>query len=68
MWSEDQNDLALSFQERQGCEEIWERICQVQGRDPDQTDPLQSSDEEPEDDLELPLPEVRNIEQIRFVT
>lgn len=65
VWSEDQNDLALSFQERQGCEEIWERICQVQGRDPDQTDPLQSSDEEPEDDLELPSPEVRNIEQIR---
>lgn len=65
VWSEDSSDLALSFQERAGCEEIWERICQQQGRDPDATDPLQSSDEEPEDDLELPVPEIRNIASIR---
>lgn len=35
VWSEGENyDLALSFQERVGCEEIWAKICQVQGKDP----------------------------------
>ena len=35
MWSEGDNfDLALSFQEKAGCDEIWEKICQVQGKDP----------------------------------
>lgn len=35
MWSEsDTCDLALSFQEKSGCEEIWAKICEVQGRDP----------------------------------
>ncbi len=35
VWSEGENyDLALSFQERAGCEEIWNKICQVQGKDP----------------------------------
>ena len=30
VWSEGDNyDLALSFQEKAGCDEIWERICQV---------------------------------------
>ena len=32
VWSEGDNfDLALSFQERAGCDEIWEKICQVGG-------------------------------------
>uniref|UniRef100_A0A915KGQ8 Serine/threonine-protein phosphatase 4 regulatory subunit 3-like central domain-containing protein n=1 Tax=Romanomermis culicivorax TaxID=13658 RepID=A0A915KGQ8_ROMCU len=31
VWSEGDNcDLALSFQEKAGCEEIWERICQIE--------------------------------------
>jgi protein phosphatase-4 regulatory subunit 3 len=35
VWTESDNyDLALSFQEQDGCNEIWEKICQVQGRDP----------------------------------
>ena len=35
VWSEGENyDLALSFQERVGCEEIWAKICRVQGKDP----------------------------------
>ncbi|XP_078001272.1 serine/threonine-protein phosphatase 4 regulatory subunit 3-like isoform X2 [Glandiceps talaboti] len=35
VWSEADNyDLALSFQEKAGCDEIWEKICQVQGKDP----------------------------------
>lgn len=30
VWSEGDNfDLALSFQEKTGCDEIWEKICQV---------------------------------------
>ena len=30
MWSEGDNfDLALSFQEKAGCDEIWEKICAV---------------------------------------
>ena len=32
VWSEGDNfDLALSFQEKAGCDEIWEKICQVSG-------------------------------------
>ena len=36
LWTEpDQDiDLALSFQEQDGREEIWEKICEVQGKDP----------------------------------
>jgi len=30
VWSESDNfDLALSFQEKAGCDEIWEKICSV---------------------------------------
>ena len=30
VWSEADNyDLALSFQEKAGCDEIWEKICNV---------------------------------------
>lgn len=33
VWSEGENfDLALSFQEKAGCDEIWEKICQVSSR------------------------------------
>lgn len=31
-------DLALSFQEKSGCEELWQKICEVQGRDPGDPD------------------------------
>lgn len=34
VWSDaDKRDLALSFQERAGCDEIWEKICEVIGKD-----------------------------------
>lgn len=47
VWTEgDNNDLALSFQEQDGCNEIWEKICQVQGRDPSYE---QDNDEEQEE-------------------
>lgn len=48
VWTESDNyDLALSFQERDGCDEIWEKICQVQGRDPSILEP--DNDEEQEE-------------------
>lgn len=34
VWSENDSDMALSFQEKAGCEEVWGKICQVQGKDP----------------------------------
>ncbi|XP_028395972.1 serine/threonine-protein phosphatase 4 regulatory subunit 3-like isoform X2 [Dendronephthya gigantea] len=38
VWAEADNyDLALSFQEKVGCDEIWEKICNVQGKDPSVT-------------------------------
>ncbi|XP_031230828.1 protein PPP4R3C-like [Mastomys coucha] len=35
IWSEGKNHgMAIHFQESNGCQEIWEDICQVQGKDP----------------------------------
>lgn len=35
VWSDtDKRDMALSFQEKVGCDEIWEKICEVLGEDP----------------------------------
>ncbi|KFD58916.1 hypothetical protein M513_00079 [Trichuris suis] len=35
VWTESENnDMALSFQDKQGCDEVWESICKVQGKDP----------------------------------
>uniref|UniRef100_A0AAX7SCF3 Serine/threonine-protein phosphatase 4 regulatory subunit 3 n=1 Tax=Astatotilapia calliptera TaxID=8154 RepID=A0AAX7SCF3_ASTCA len=75
VWSEADNyDLALSFQEKAGCDEIWERICQVQGRDPalDITqDPIDESEEERFEEIpetshlvELPPCEQGRLEEI----
>lgn len=49
VWSEGDNyDLALSFQEKIGCDEIWEKICLVQGKDPslDITQDIQDDDDD----------------------
>jgi len=76
VWSEGENfDLALSFQEKDGCDEIWEKICQVQGKDPtmDTTqEMIEESEEERFDDgndsstmmMELPECELGKLEQI----
>lgn len=49
VWTESDNyDLALSFQEQDGCNEIWEKICQVQGRDP-------SYEQDDEEDVKINL-------------
>uniref|UniRef100_F6TC91 Uncharacterized protein n=1 Tax=Ciona intestinalis TaxID=7719 RepID=F6TC91_CIOIN len=53
VWSEGENtDLALSFQEKAGCDEIWEKICQVQGKDPS-VDITQDIPEDGEDEEEF---------------
>ncbi|KAG7465788.1 hypothetical protein MATL_G00157310 [Megalops atlanticus] len=73
VWSEAENyDLALSFQEKAGCDEIWEKICQVQGKDPsvDITQELvDESEEERFDDmsspgLELPPCELSRLDEV----
>uniref|UniRef100_UPI0037E79457 serine/threonine-protein phosphatase 4 regulatory subunit 3B n=1 Tax=Semicossyphus pulcher TaxID=241346 RepID=UPI0037E79457 len=75
VWSEADNyDLALSFQEKVGCDEIWEKICQVQGKDPalDITqDPIDESEEERFEEIpetshlvELPPCELSRLEEI----
>lgn len=75
VWSEADNfDLALSFQEKAGCDEIWEKICQVQGKDPalDIThDPIDESEEERFEEIpetshlvELPPCELSRLEEI----
>nr|CAG4651615.1 EOG090X01QS [Triops cancriformis] len=75
VWSEGDNfDLALSFQEKAGCDEIWEKICQVQGKDPS-VDITQDFVEESEDErfedmsetappVELPPCELGRLEAI----
>uniref|UniRef100_A0A8C6KJC9 Serine/threonine-protein phosphatase 4 regulatory subunit 3 n=1 Tax=Nothobranchius furzeri TaxID=105023 RepID=A0A8C6KJC9_NOTFU len=75
VWSEADNyDLALSFQEKAGCDEIWEKICQVQGKDPalDITqDPIDESEEDHFEEIpetthlvELPPCELSRLEEI----
>jgi len=76
VWSEGDNfDLALSFQEKAGCDEIWEKICSVQGKDPS-VDFTQDLVEDSEDDrgfdeisetappIELPAAELARLEEI----
>lgn len=75
VWSEGDNfDLALSFQEKAGCDEIWEKICQVQGKDPSveiTQDIVEESEDERFDDMsdsappiELPPCEIGRLEEI----
>ncbi|GBP04120.1 hypothetical protein EVAR_74851_1 [Eumeta japonica] len=75
VWSEGDNfDLALSFQEKAGCDEIWEKICQVQGKDPSveiTQDIVEESEDERFDEMsdsvqpvELPPCEMGRLEDI----
>ncbi|XP_061084061.1 serine/threonine-protein phosphatase 4 regulatory subunit 3-like isoform X1 [Conger conger] len=75
VWSEAENyDLALSFQEKAGCDEIWEKICQVQGKDPAveiTQDPIDESEEERMEELpetshlvDLPPCELAKLEEL----
>jgi len=73
VWSEGDNDLALSFQEKEGCDEIWEKICQVQGKDPsvDITQEVGEEDDEQFEEVQdfsapvdLPPCELNKLEEI----
>lgn len=78
VWSEGDNyDLALSFQEKLGCEEIWLKICQVQGKDPsvEITQEIAEDEDERYEDAaemggyayELPPCEVDRLEEINEI-
>ncbi|XP_013002418.2 serine/threonine-protein phosphatase 4 regulatory subunit 3B-like [Cavia porcellus] len=46
VWSEAENfRIALTFQDPEGCQEIWEEICQAQGKDPTAEDTRDILDE-----------------------
>ncbi|XP_078505439.1 serine/threonine-protein phosphatase 4 regulatory subunit 3B isoform X2 [Lissotriton helveticus] len=61
VWSEAENyDLALSFQEKAGCDEIWEKICQVQGKDPS-VEVTQDLIDESEEDRFEEMPETSHL-------
>ncbi|KAM3962442.1 serine/threonine-protein phosphatase 4 regulatory subunit 3 flfl [Aphomia sociella] len=75
VWSEGDNfDLALSFQEKAGCDEVWEKICQVQGKDPSveiTQDIVEESEDERFDEMsdnvqpvELPACEMGRLDDI----
>lgn len=75
VWSEGDNfDLALSFQEKAGCDEIWSKICEVQGKDPSveiTQDIVEESEDERFDEMadadppvELPPCEISRLEEI----
>lgn len=79
VWSEgDRRDLALSFQEKAGCDEIWEKICEIQGKDPSLSVTRDTYDESDEDQIdsisesntnsplsELPPCELNRLKEIR---
>ncbi|KAL0587884.1 Protein PPP4R3C [Plecturocebus cupreus] len=53
-WCEaDNRGIVLSFQDPAGCQDIWEEICQVQGKDPCVLITKDSSDESKEESDEL---------------
>uniref|UniRef100_G1U0U3 Protein phosphatase 4 regulatory subunit 3C n=1 Tax=Oryctolagus cuniculus TaxID=9986 RepID=G1U0U3_RABIT len=70
IWYEAENHgMALSFQDIAGCREIWEGICQVQGKDPTVKDPLDKSERPVEKAdtstlIKLPVCELNTLEQI----
>lgn len=74
-WNEPETgvDYALSFQDPEGCTELWEQICSLQGRPPDgpsreaetamgaaSHDDMAQRDAQPQ----LPAPEMRNLQAI----
>jgi hypothetical protein len=67
---ETREDVALSFQEAAGAQEVWEMICQVQGRSPlddggdDGGGGGQIADSA---DLKLPQPEMDSLQQLQDI-
>ncbi|KAF9361683.1 Platinum sensitivity protein [Mortierella sp. NVP85] len=65
VWSEDEMDLALSFQEAEGCTEIWGDISKVMRADdlyfPDSMNDL---DDDNTENMTLPDPNISNLREI----
>lgn len=61
-------DYALSFQDPEGCTELWEQICSLQGRSPDEREPRVGERAQGRDSelpmVELPAAELRNVPAI----
>ncbi|XP_027944460.1 serine/threonine-protein phosphatase 4 regulatory subunit 3B-like [Eumetopias jubatus] len=75
VWSEAENHgIALKFQDAEGCSEIWEDICRVQGKDPSvkiTQDLLEESEDQQLDEVletnnvfDLPNCELSKLEEI----
>ena len=46
VWDENEVEKALSFQERQGCEDVWTKITQAQGQNSDDLSALEGLDDD----------------------
>tara|TARA_B100000513_G_C11901502_1_gene185521 strand:- start:355 stop:2586 length:2232 start_codon:yes stop_codon:yes gene_type:complete len=68
-WNEPDNvlgvDYALSFQDPEGCTELWEQICSLQGRSPNEREASSGERLQGRAPLvELPAAELRNVSSI----
>jgi protein phosphatase-4 regulatory subunit 3 len=72
VWTENDNtDLALSFQEKTGCNDLWAQICDIQGTNPSASVTQEAEDGDTSDThldesciIELPLCELGKLEEI----
>jgi len=67
VWQEPETglDLALSFQEEQGCKEVWEQICAVQGRNPSESsDEVVTEEENNSIMIKLPPVNLTNLDKV----
>jgi protein phosphatase-4 regulatory subunit 3 len=70
VWQEPESglDLALSFQEEQGCKEVWEQICAVQGRNPSESSEEVVTEEESYfSGIKLPPANLSNLQRMNGV-
>jgi protein phosphatase-4 regulatory subunit 3 len=70
VWQEPESglDLALSFQEEQGCKEVWEQICAVQGRNPSESsEEVVTEEENYFSGVKLPPANLSNLQKMNGV-
>lgn len=66
------DDVALSFQEAPGAQQVWELVCQVQGRSPregfgDEFDGevgMHGHQHDDDVDIKMPMPEMDSLQQL----
>jgi len=67
----EEDDTAISFQDKEGVKEIWRIICSIKGVDDGDEDYYKEDEEEYEDEI-LPEPTTSNLtyiaKEIRFVS